>query len=210
MAGRKQFDVDEALRRAMHVFWRWGYSEASMDRLTEGTGLGRSSLYGTFGDKSALFRESLQRYAQTYHPRYERALAGPHPDPSAVMAAYLQVTLDRIADPTVPDGCLVTVSATQFPALDPESQAMVRGLIDALRAMLEQALLAAGADEPEAAELALCTLATNKSLAVLSRTGFSNEDLATVAAAVARIPHGLAGAVPPRGARAGADCPPAR
>ncbi|MGW0656896.1 hypothetical protein ACWD4T_50820, partial [Streptomyces umbrinus] len=42
MAGRKQFDVDEALRRAMHVFWRWGYSEASIDRLTEGTGLGRA------------------------------------------------------------------------------------------------------------------------------------------------------------------------
>ena len=35
MAGRKQFDVDEALRRAMLVFWRWGYSEASIDRLVE-------------------------------------------------------------------------------------------------------------------------------------------------------------------------------
>jgi hypothetical protein len=34
----------------------------------------------------------------------------------------------------------------------------------------------------------LCTLATNKSLAVLSRAGFSSNDLATVAAAAARIP----------------------
>ncbi|WP_371549969.1 TetR family transcriptional regulator [Streptomyces sp. NBC_00554] len=186
MAGRKQFDVDEALRRAMHVFWRWGYSEASIDRLTEGTGLGRGSLYGTFGDKSALFRKSLQRYAQTYHPLYEQALSGPHPSPSAVVAAYLQVALNRIADPTVPDGCLVTVSATQFPALDAEGRAMVRAMIDGLRARLEQALLAAGAGEQEAAELALCTLATNKSLAVLSRAGFSGEDLATVAAAAAK------------------------
>jgi hypothetical protein len=54
---------------------------------------------------------------------------------------------------------------------------MVRAMIDGLRAMLEQAL-------------ALCTLATNKSLAVLSRAGFSSEDLATVAAAAARIPGG--------------------
>ncbi|MFF3411829.1 TetR/AcrR family transcriptional regulator [Streptomyces sp. NPDC002742] len=186
MAGRKQFDVDEALRRAMHVFWRWGYSEASIDRLTEGTGLGRGSLYGTFGDKSALFRKSLQRYAQTYHPLYEQALSGPHPSPSAVVAAFLQVALNRIADPTVPDGCLLTVSATQFPALDAEGRAMVRAMIDGLRAMLEQALLAAGADEQEAAELALCTLATNKSLAVLSRAGFSGEDLATVAGAATK------------------------
>jgi AcrR family transcriptional regulator len=189
MAGRKQFDVDEALRRAMHVFWRWGYAETSIDRLTEGTGLGRSSLYGTFGDKSSLFRKSLERYAQTYHPLYRRALSGPHPNPSAVVAAYLQVTLNRIADPTVPDGCLVTMSAAQFPALDAEGRALVRAMIDELRSMLEQAFLAAGADDQEAAELALCTLATNKSLAVLSRAGFSSEDLATVAAAAARIPE---------------------
>lgn len=188
MAGRKQFDVDEALRRAMHVFWRWGYSEASIERLAEGTGLGRSSLYGTFGDKSALFRKSLQRYAQTYHPLYAQALGGPRRSPSTVVAAYLQVTLNRIADPTVPDGCLLTMSAAQLPALDAQGQAMVHTMIDGLRAILEQALLAAGADDQEAAELALCTLATNKSLAVLSRAGFSNDDLATVAAAAARIP----------------------
>jgi len=89
MAGRKQFDVDEALRGAMLVFWRWGYSEASIERLTEGTGLGRGSLYGTFGDKSALFRKSLIRYAETYHPQYHQALSGPHPDPGAVVAVPL-------------------------------------------------------------------------------------------------------------------------
>ncbi|MEU2303825.1 TetR/AcrR family transcriptional regulator [Streptomyces misionensis] len=186
MAGRKQFDVDEALRRAMHVFWRWGYSEASIDRLTEGTGLGRGSLYGTFGDKSTLFRKSLLRYAQTYHPLYEQALSGPHANPSSVVAAFLRVSLKRIADPAVPDGCLLTVSATQLPALDPEGRAMVRAMIDGLRTSLEQALLVAGAGDQEAAELALCTLATNKSLAVLSRAGFSGEDLATVAAAAAK------------------------
>jgi AcrR family transcriptional regulator len=165
--------------------------DQQIDRLTEGTGLGRGSLYGTFGDKSALFRKSLQRYAQTYHPLYDQALSGPHPSPSAVVAAYLQVTLNRIADPTVPDGCLLTMSATQFPALDADGQAMVRAMIDGLRAMLKQALLAAGADEQEAAELALCTLAANKSLAVLSRTGFSSEDLATAAARIPGRPHPL-------------------
>ncbi|MCX5401231.1 hypothetical protein [Streptomyces sp. NBC_00102] len=86
MAVRKRFDVDEALRRAMHVFWRWGCPEASIDRQTEGTGLGLSSLYSTFGDKSAHLRRSLQRYAQGYHPLYDQALSGPHPSPSSVMA----------------------------------------------------------------------------------------------------------------------------
>jgi hypothetical protein len=99
-----------------------------------------------------------------------------------VAAAYLRVTLNRIADPMVPDGCLLTLSAAQLQALDEESQALVRAMVDGLRARLEQAFRAAGADEREAAELALRTLATNQSLAVLSRTGFSGEDLATVAA----------------------------
>jgi AcrR family transcriptional regulator len=182
MAGRKQFDVDEALRRAMLVFWRWGWSEASIDRLTEGTGLGRGSLYGTFGDKGTLFRKSLERYAQTYHPLYEKALSGPHPDPGAVVAAYLQVTLDRIADPAVPDGCLLTMSAAHLQALDEPSRAMVRDMIARLRSMLHEALLAAGADDREASELALTALATNKSLAVLSRAGFPPGDLEIVAA----------------------------
>ncbi|MGC4767838.1 TetR/AcrR family transcriptional regulator [Micromonospora sp. DT44] len=189
MAGRKQFDVDEALRRAMHVFWRWGYSEASIERLTEGTGLGRGSLYGTFGDKSALFRKSLLRYAETYHPLYQQALSHSQANPGAVVAAYLRVTLDRIADPAVPDGCLLTMSAAQLQALDAEGQAMVQAMIAGLRAMLEQALLAAGAGDQEAADLALCALAANKSLAVLSRAGFTGDDLATVAAAVARTPE---------------------
>lgn len=180
MAGRKQFDEDEALRRAMLVFWRWGYSEASIERLTEGTGLGRGSLYGTFGDKGALFRKSLLRYAETYHPLYGAALSGPHQGPRDAVAAFLRVTLNRIADPEVPDGCLLTMSVTQLPALDPESQALVREMVAGLRSALERALRAAGADQ-DAAALALRTLATNKSLAVLSRAGFPAEDLETVA-----------------------------
>lgn len=41
---------------------------------------------------------------RTYHPQYDQALSAPHPNPSAVVAAYLEVTLNRIADPAVPDG----------------------------------------------------------------------------------------------------------
>jgi hypothetical protein len=51
----------------------------------------------------------------------------------------------------------------------------------------------------------LCTLATNKSLAVLSRAGFSGEDLATVAAAAARnaeaVPNRPAEPAEPSGPR---------
>lgn len=65
MSGRKQFDVDTALDQAMRVFWERGYTDASLDVVGSATGLGRGSLYGTFGGKDALFRQCLDRYAST-------------------------------------------------------------------------------------------------------------------------------------------------
>ena len=41
MSGRKQFDVDAALERAMTAFWEGGFAATSLDTLTTVTGLGR-------------------------------------------------------------------------------------------------------------------------------------------------------------------------
>ena len=50
-----EFDQDEALERALQVFWRHGYEGTSLDALCEAMQIGRQSLYNTFGDKRALF-----------------------------------------------------------------------------------------------------------------------------------------------------------
>ena len=81
MSGRKQFDTDVALDRAMHVFWQRGYADASLDLLASATGLGRGSIYGAFGSKDALFRACLERYSSIYGARYEEALAQEPEDP---------------------------------------------------------------------------------------------------------------------------------
>jgi TetR/AcrR family transcriptional repressor of nem operon len=51
MAGVKQFDRNQVLDRAMAAFWTRRYEATSIDDLVEATGIGRGSLYGTFGDK---------------------------------------------------------------------------------------------------------------------------------------------------------------
>jgi AcrR family transcriptional regulator len=56
----KQFDRDEALSRAIEVFWEQGYLGTSIEDLLEAMELSRSSMYSTFGDKKALFLEALQ------------------------------------------------------------------------------------------------------------------------------------------------------
>lgn len=47
----RQFDADEALGRAMEVFWRRGYVEATLEELTAAMGINRPSLYAAFANK---------------------------------------------------------------------------------------------------------------------------------------------------------------
>ena len=63
MARPKAFDVDEALERAMELFWRQGYEATSLPDLVQHMGIGRQSLYDTFGGKRQLFLQALDRYA---------------------------------------------------------------------------------------------------------------------------------------------------
>src|SRR5271168_2864111 len=58
------FDPEQALGRALRVFWKQGYEGASLTELTKAMGINRPSLYAAFGNKHDLFRQALDRYAQ--------------------------------------------------------------------------------------------------------------------------------------------------
>ena len=64
MARHKEFDRDQALHKAMEVFWVRGYEATSIQDLVEHMRINRQSIYDTFGDKHALYLESLDRYCQ--------------------------------------------------------------------------------------------------------------------------------------------------
>jgi len=65
VARPKEFDRDEVLGRAMDLFWSHGYEATSMADLVEHLGVGRQSLYDTFGDKRALYLAALDHYVAT-------------------------------------------------------------------------------------------------------------------------------------------------
>lgn len=64
MGRHKEFDRDQALQKAMEVFWARGYEAASIETLVEQMGINRQSLYDTFGDKHALYLQALDRYRE--------------------------------------------------------------------------------------------------------------------------------------------------
>lgn len=62
MARPKEFDPERALAKAMHIFWRLGYENTSMEALMKEMGIAKQSLYDTFGDKRALYLKALTHY----------------------------------------------------------------------------------------------------------------------------------------------------
>ncbi|SRR6266496_3674351 len=180
MSGRKQFDVDEAVDKAMAVFWQRGYADASLDLLGAATGLGRGSLYGAFGGKDELFRRALDRYSATYGARYEDALTAHSGDPVRAIEAFFEVILARIGDPAVPKGCLIAQSAAQSAVLTSNSATHVCGLLDLQHARIRAALDDPHVDPAMLDDLAIYIVAVNQSLAVLSRAGASDAELRAV------------------------------
>ena len=62
-AGRpREFRPEDAARSALETFWRRGYHDVSVPELEMATGVVRSSLYNTFGNKRGIFDAALDAY----------------------------------------------------------------------------------------------------------------------------------------------------
>src|SRR5437588_3756269 len=98
------FDESCALDSALQVFWRKGYEGASLPELTRAMGINRPSLYAAFGNKEALFRQVLDRYAAGPAAYVREALN--EPTARAVAERVLGGAIDLLTGPRGPRGCL--------------------------------------------------------------------------------------------------------
>ena len=65
MARPKNFSREGVLEKALPVFWRRGFADASLHELEVATGVNKSGLYSEFKDKEDLFMQSLQYYLES-------------------------------------------------------------------------------------------------------------------------------------------------
>lgn len=126
MGRPRKFDIDEALDRAVLVFWRLGYERTTLTDLCDAMHINRPSLYAAFGTKEELFHRALDRYANG--PRAYEADALALPTAREVAEALLRGAVERQTGVDTPHGCLAVLGATTHP--DTESP-VARALIDA-------------------------------------------------------------------------------
>ncbi|MES9519459.1 TetR/AcrR family transcriptional regulator [Streptomyces capoamus] len=145
MARTKEFDPDAALQSALELFWRRGYEATSMADLVEHLGIGKASLYATFGSKHELYLRALDRYGQGQDPRLTRELSAPGPVLPAVRALVRRFAAEAAADATREQGCLVTNTAVELAPHDRAAARRVERSWDTLETLLHSALVRARA-----------------------------------------------------------------
>jgi TetR/AcrR family transcriptional repressor of nem operon len=112
MARPKSFDEEAVLDQAVQLFWERGYDGTSLADLETHLGLGRQSLYNSFGDKHALFLKALERYRQNAGGAAFAELTVPDAGLAAIRGFFDRV-LGRLASPSGRLGCLMTNTITE-------------------------------------------------------------------------------------------------
>lgn len=170
----KQFDRDAVLERALQLFWDQGYEPTGMTQLLQHMGIGRQSLYDTFGDKKTLFLEALGHYFQETMQQAREVLEAPGSPLGNLRSLFYERA--RLTAETGHSGCFVGNALSEFGDRDPDVRRLVRGFMgqveDGIRQTLERAR-EAGELSPQApvAELARLTVITTQGMALLSKLG---------------------------------------
>ena len=125
MGRPKAFEPDVAIEAAMHTFWKNGYDGTSVSDLVSATGVNRASLYGTFGDKDALFLACLDRYCTDNVGRAARELEAPDAGKAAIALRIERFAEACIADPDA-KGCFLVNTATELGDRIPAVNARVK------------------------------------------------------------------------------------
>lgn len=118
MARPQEFNTEEALHKAMGVFWRRGYEAATLAELLEAMGLSKSSLYGTFGGKRELFLAAFDAYRGERGRDMHRVLN--HGPAREAIEQYFRMIVADADAPEFTRGCMSINQAVEMAPDDAE------------------------------------------------------------------------------------------
>lgn len=179
-AGRpREFELDDAVRKAMGVFWDRGYHEASLPDLLEGMELSRGSFYKAFVDKRGVYLRALDVYIDDAIRKTGEILHSNSSPKAAIKDAFSRQVEESSGKEGL-RGCFVVLSAVEMLPADEEVSARIARLFRRLQDLYAAAIIRAQAlgeidpelDERTLARFLVCQI---QGMRVLGKAG-ANRD----------------------------------
>jgi AcrR family transcriptional regulator len=120
----REFDLEQALDRAIKIFSVQGYNGTSISDLTRAMQVTAGSLYKAFPDKRAIFMGAFDRYVAVRQEKLGKRLASMltgRDKIQAILSHYAEFAHGAEGR----QGCLVVGSAVELSGVDPEIAARV-------------------------------------------------------------------------------------
>lgn len=108
----KVFDREDALEKAMTLFWQHGYEGTSLSDLVAATGAKAPTLYAEFTNKEGLFRAVLEHYISRFTDQYETCLFGETGSVAEVLEAFLTTIAKCFTAAGTPSGCFIVSTSS--------------------------------------------------------------------------------------------------
>ena len=177
----REFIPEEALDRAVELFWADGFEGVDVDRIARAVGVTKPSLYRVFGDKASLFLHALRRYGETIGAAPLAAFHAEQ-DVADAVGALLRASVQAGTMDDRPKGCLIACVAMVRAQHSPEIQAGVKQGLAALASILEtrfEAELKTGmiSHRPSTQARSRLTVDLMQGLLLRARAGTSREEL---------------------------------
>lgn len=174
----REFDVDQALDKAIAVFSESGYHATSLGKLTQAMEIAEGSLYKAFKDKRGVFVAAFERYLALRNARLSRELATAttgRDKVRALLTVYAEASFGKQGQ----RGCLVVGSAVDLASTDGDIAKRVGqqfGLLEKrLFAFIEEGQadgsVSADVDAAATGRLLLCVAQGMRVLGKTGRTG---------------------------------------
>ena len=164
----------------MHTFWRNGYEGASIQNLTEATGLSRSSMYNMWGDKLGLYIAALDRYRRREGASAFLPLLREGEPLERIHQVFDALVNDAVDEPG--RGCFMVGATIERAPHCKATRLRSREAMDALAASFESAIRAAQEEggvpaDRDAAVLGYALAVSVYGLRTLARTRSSRETM---------------------------------
>src|SRR6185437_1254996 len=141
-----RFNRDEALHKAMLLFWERGYEGTTLEALLEAMGgIKPPSFYNAFGSKEELFRAATDHYARTVGAVSYDALEASLSVRQGI-ADMLRRSIETFTQPGCPRGCLLVSAAVHCAPASSAAEKHVAALRDQLPAAITARLRRAAAE----------------------------------------------------------------